>query len=307
MRTYIARRLLVSVLVVAGLSILSFSMIHLVPGDPVRLIYGRHFVSQEILDNVRHQLGLDLPLPEQYARYVSNALRGDLGRSLRSQRPVSLEILLNGRSTLQLTFAALLVSLLVGAPMGLLAALRRGSVFDKLTMVGALLGISVPSFLLGLVFIYVFAVGLNWFPVIGQGGGKGLVLPALTLGLAEAGLVARLLRSSTLEVLGEDYLTTARAKGLRERQVILRHALRNALIPVVTIVGVEAGYLLAGSVIVEVVFGRPGLGSLAVDGILNRDFPVVQGVVLVTAVAFVVVNTLVDLLYAVLDPRIKYR
>jgi peptide/nickel transport system permease protein len=307
MRAYVIRRLLVSILVIVGLSLLSFSMIHLVPGDPVRLIYGRHMVSQEILDNVRHQLGLDLPLPVQYIRYVSHALSGDLGRSLRSQRPVSQELLLQGRSTLALTVAALIVSILVGAPFGVLAALRRGSFLDKLSMMGAMLGISVPSFLLGLMFIYAFAVHFNWFPVVGQGAGKGLVLPALTLGLAEAGLVARLLRSSLLEVLGEEYMTTARAKGLHERQVILRHALRNALIPVVTIVGLEAGYLLAGSVVVEVVFARPGLGSLAVDGILNRDFPIVQGVILFTSVVFVLVNTAVDLLYAAVDPRIKYR
>jgi peptide/nickel transport system permease protein len=231
---------------------------------------------------------------------------GDLGRSIRSQLPVSQEILDRAPSTFELATAAMVISILIGAPIGILSALKRGSVLDKSSMVAALTGVSIPHFWLGLVLMYAFAVRLNWFPVLGLGGGMGLVLPAVTLGIGEAGVIARLVRSSMLEVLGEDYLITARAKGLPERVVILRHALKNALIPVITILGMEVGYLLAGSMIVEVVFGRPGIGTLAVSAILDRDFPVVQGTVFFTAVVFVSVNTLVDLLYAVLDPRISY-
>ena len=294
-----------ALLVVAGVSVLTFSMLHLVPGDPVRLMYGRTLVSAEVIANVRHQLGLDLPVGVQYWRYISGALTGNLGRSIRSQRPVAQELAARAPATFQLTMAALGVSLLIGLPSGLISALRRGTRVDKFSMMLALAGLSLPQFWLGLMLIYVFAVSLGWLPVTGLGGGKGLILPALTLGLGEAGLVARLFRSSMLDVLGEPYLITARAKGLPERQVIWRHAIRNALIPVITLLGLEMGYLLAGAVIVEVVFGRPGLGSLAVDGILNRDFPVVQGVVLFTSVVFVTLNTLVDMLYAVLDPRIR--
>ena len=306
MRTYLIRRLLVSVLVVIGVSILTFSMMHLVPGDPVELMYGRHLVSKDIIQNVRHELGLDLPVPVQYLRYFTHALQGDLGRSVRSQRPVLQEILARAPSTFELAFSGLVIGLLIGGPMGLVSALRRGSLADKFAMVFALLGVSAPQFWLGLVLISVFAVRLNWFPVLGLGAGRGLVLPALTMGLGEAGLFARIFRSSMLEVLGEDYLIVALSKGLSRRLVVLRHAMRNALIPVVTLIGLEIGYLLAGAVVIEVVFGRPGLGSLAVDGILNRDFPIVQGVVLFTSVAFVTINTLTDVLYSVLDPRIRY-
>jgi ABC-type dipeptide/oligopeptide/nickel transport system permease component len=306
MRAYITRRILSSILVIVGVSVLTFSMMHLVPGDPVRLMYGHRAVSAETLNIVRHQLGLDLPVPVQFFRYVSHALVGDLGNSIRSRRPVSEEILSRAAGTFELAGAAMLLSIVIGLPSGLLAALRRGSLLDKASMVMAMLGVSTPQFWLGLVLIYVFAVRLNWLPVLGIGAGKGLILPAITLGLGEVGIIARCVRSSMLEVLGQEYLVTARAKGLAERHVILRHALRNALIPVLTIVGLELGYLLAGAVIVEVVFGRPGLGNLAVDGILNRDFPVVQGVVLFTSVVFVTVNTLIDILYAGLDPRIRY-
>jgi peptide/nickel transport system permease protein len=303
---YLIRRLLVSVLVVIGVSLLTFSMMHLVPGDPVELMYGRNLVSKEIIQNVRHELGLDLPLPVQYFRYVTHALGGDLGRSVRSQRPVLQEILARAPSTFELAFSGLLIGLLIGCPVGLLSALRRGSIADRLAMVFALLGVSTPQFWLGLMLIFLFAVHLNWFPVLGLGVGRGLVLPALTMGLGEAGLFARLFRSNMLEVLGQDYLVVARAKGLSENLVVLRHALRNALIPVVTLIGLETGYLLAGAVVIEVVFARPGLGSLAVDGIMNRDFPIVQGVVLFTSVVFVTINTVTDILYTVLDPRIRY-
>ena len=306
MWVYLIRRVfVVSTLVIVGVSVLTFSMLHLVPGDPVRLMYGRTQVSAETLEIVRHQLGLDLPLPVQYFRYVSRVLTGDLGRSVRSQRPVAEELLARAPATFLLAAVAMLISVAAGLPLGLLSALHRGKALDRLSMVLALLGVSVPQFWLGLALILVFAVGLNWLPVSGVGSGKGLILPAVTLGLAETGLMARLFRSSMLDVMGEPYLVAARAKGASRRRVIAVHALRNALIPVVTIIGLESGYLLAGSVIAEVVFARPGLGSLAVDAILNRDFPVVQGVVLFTSVTFVSLNSFVDILYAFIDPRIR--
>ncbi len=306
MRAYVMRRILVSFLVIVGVSILTFSMLHLVPGDPVRLMYGQRPVSAETLQVVRHQLGLDLPVPVQYFRYVSHALVGDLGRSIRSNRPVTEEILSRAAPTVQLALSGMLLSTIMGLPVGLLAALKRGTRLDKAIMFTSLLGVSVPRFWLALVLIFAFAVRVHWFPILADTSTRGLVLPALTLALGEAGMVARLLRTSMLQVLGEEYLVTARAKGLSETLVIIRHALRNALIPVVTVMGMEVGYYFGGSVMIETVFGRPGIGRLAVDAVISRNFPVVQGTVLLSSVIFVLVNTLVDLLYATLDPRIRY-
>jgi peptide/nickel transport system permease protein len=293
-------------LVIVGVSLLTFLMMHLVPGDPVRIMYGQRPVSAETLQIVRHQLGLDLPLPVQYLRYVSHALVGDLGRSIRSNRPVAEEIISRAGPTVQLAASGMILSAILGMPVGLLAALKRGTRLDKAVMFLSLLGVSVPRFWLGLVLIFALAVRVHWFPILADASTRGLILPAVTLALGEAGMVARMLRATMLQVLGEEYLMTARAKGLSETLVIVRHALRNALIPVVTVMGMEVGYYFGGSVMIETVFGRPGIGRLAVDAVMNRNFPVVQGTVLLSSVVFVLVNTAVDLLYASLDPRIRY-
>lgn len=306
MSSYLRRRLLMSLLVLFGVSVLTFLMLHLVPGDPVHAMLGRQAVTAERAEQLRQELGLADPLPVQYGRYVSQALQGDLGRSIRSGRPVTATILEQLSSTIQLTLAAMAVAVVMGGSLGLLAALKPNTWLDTLTMTIAISGISIPSFWLGLLLILLFAVTLGWLPAVAAGNDwRGLILPALTLGLGEGAVITRLVRASMLDVLGQQYLTTARAKGVSERRVVLIHALRNALIPVVTVLGLQTGYLLAGSIVVESIFARQGLGRLAVTAISNRDFPVAQGVVLVIATIYVLVNTLTDLTYAVLDPRIR--
>jgi ABC-type dipeptide/oligopeptide/nickel transport system permease component len=306
MAAYLGRRLLTSLLVLVGVSALTFGMLHLVPGDPVTAILGRQAVSAERIAALRAQLGLDQPLLVQYAAYVGGALHGDFGRSIRSERPVLAMIAEALPSTLQLASAALLFAVLAGFGLGLLAAVRRGRWPDLLVTTVAVSGISIPSFWLGMLLILVFSVWLGWLPsVASQGDWRGLILPALTLAVAEAAVIARVVRSSVVEALNQEYMRTAVAKGLPPLRRLLRHALPNALIPVVTVVGLQAGFLLAGSVVVETVFARPGLGRLAISAVSNRDFPVVQGVVLVTAAAYVLINTFTDLLYAALDPRVR--
>jgi len=243
---------------------------------------------------------------KQYGRFVINAVRGDLGTSIRSRRPVSTEIGENVGSTAQLAVASMAVAIAIGVPLGLMAALFRASWFDAGSMIVALLGVSMPSFWLGLLMIVTFSLHLGWFPATGGGDLWHLVLPAVTLGMIASAIIARLTRSSMLEVLGQDYVRTARAKGLAWWGVVVRHALKNALIPVITIFGLQFGNLLAGAVIVETVFSRPGLGRLIVGGILAKDFPLVQGTVLFVATAYVLINVLVDLTYAFVDPRIRF-
>lgn len=306
MSSYLRRRLLMSLLVLFGVSVLTFLMLHLVPGDPVHAILGRQAVTAERAEQLRQELGLADPLPVQYGRYISQALQGDLGRSIRSGRQVTATILEQLPSTIQLTLAAMGVAVVMGGSLGLLAALKPNTWLDTLTMTIAISGISIPSFWLGLLLILLFAVTLGWLPAVAASNDwRGLILPALTLGLGEGAVITRLVRASMLDVLGQQYLTTARAKGASERRVVLVHALRNALIPIVTVLGLQTGYLLAGSIVVESIFARQGLGRLAVTAISNRDFPVAQGVVLVIATIYVLVNTLTDLTYAVLDPRIR--
>jgi peptide/nickel transport system permease protein/oligopeptide transport system permease protein len=254
---------------------------------------------------MRAQLHLDEPLPQQYGRFVWNAVRGDLGTSMRSRRPVTREILENLPSTAQLALASMAVAVTLGVALGLLAAVFRNTWLDVGSMLVALVGVSMPSFWLGLLLILVFSLFLGWLPATGGATLRHVILPALTLGMIAAAIVARLTRSSMLEVLGQDYIRTARAKGLGGWPVVLRHGLKNALIPVVTIFGLQFGNLLAGAVIVETVFGRPGLGRLIVGGVLAKDFPLVQGTILFVATAYVVMNLLVDVAYAVLDPRIR--
>ncbi len=306
MNAYLAQRALAALPVLLGVSLLVFSMLQLVPGDPVRLMLSEFQTTPEQVERLRSQLHLDDPLPVQFGRFVWNASHGDLGTSIRTRRPVAQEIADNLPSTLQLAVAGLVVAAALGVSLGIVAAVKQHSWMELASMLVALLGVSMPSFWLGLLLIFLLSLRLRVFPATGGGDLQHLVLPAVTLGLGAAAILARLTRSSMLEVLRQEYVTTARAKGLLEWVVIARHALKNALIPVVTIFGLQFGQLLAGTFVVETVFGRPGLGRLIIDGILNKDLPIVQGVVLVVAASYVVVNLLVDLLYGVLDPRIRY-
>ena len=291
--------------VLFGVTLAVFSMLFLVPGDPVKMMLAEFVTSPDQIAEMRAQLHLDEPLPRQYGRFVVNALRGDLGTSIRSRRPVATEIAENVASTAQLALASMAVAVAIGVPLGLLAALFRNTWLDVGSMVVALLGVSMPSFWLGLLLIFVFSLHLAWFPATGGGDLLHLVLPSLTLGTIASAIIARLTRSSMLEVLGQDYVRTARAKGLAWWGVVVRHALKNALIPIITIFGLQFGNLLAGAVIVETVFSRPGLGRLIVGGILAKDFPLVQGTVLFVAASYVMINVLVDFAYAFVDPRIR--
>lgn len=309
MGNYIRRRLLSVIPVMLGVTIVVFGMLRLVPGDPVVLMYSRSMAapSAEAVEAKRQELGLNDPLYVQYGRFLWNALHGDLGRSIQTNRPVAQEILQQLPSTLELTAAGMLIAVAVGLILGIIAGWKRNSWIDSLCMVTALTGVSIPSFWLAFLLILFFSLTLGWLPATGFGGWKRLVMPAATLGFTEASVIARLVRSSMIEVLQEDYITAARAKGLRERAVLTRHALKNTLIPVVTFVGLQFGYLLGGAVVVEAVFARQGIGRLAVDAIIYKDIPLVQGCILWMAAGFVLVNLLVDLLYGYLDPRIRYQ
>lgn len=310
---YVIRRLLVMLPVLFLVSLIIFMLIHLTPGDPALMMLGEE-ANPQALAALRQELGLDQPLAVQYAVWLGRVLRGDLGRSIRTNQPVSEAIGQRLPPTVELTLAALLVSMSIALPAGIISATRRGSRADIISTVGSLLGVSMPNFFLAVLLIFVFAYKLRWFPPIGwtppwENLGenlRGLVLPAICLGAAAAAVVARLTRSSLLEVLGQDYVRTARAKGLTENTVIRRHALKNALIPVVTIVGLQVGTLLGGAIIIETLFSLPGIGKLVVDSIFQRDFPLVQGVVLFLALVFLATSLVVDVLYAYLDPRIHY-
>lgn len=306
MSTFVLKRLFQSIPVIIGISILTFAMLHLVPGDPVQIFAGDKPLTEARAAEIRHQLGLDRPLWVQYLDYAGKALRGDLGVGLHSQKPVLTSIMQALPSTLQLTFAALVVAAVLGMLLGVLAAVQHGTWIDTMAMGLALLGISVPVFYSSLLLIIFFSFRLGWFPATGQGGLERLVLPATALGLASAASLARLVRSSMLEVLQQEFITTARSKGLTERAVIVWHALKNALIPTVTLLGLQIGGLLGGAVVTETIFSRPGIGRLAVDAINSRDFPLVQGTVLFAAVVYVLINLVVDVLYAAIDPRIRY-
>ncbi len=308
MFSYLLRRLFTSILVLFGISMLVFSVIHLVPGDVTMAILGRQKVTEEKVAELREQLGLNDPLYVQYGRYLSKALRGDLGVSIRNNLSVSEAISEQLPSTFALALSALTVALIIGGILGMLAALRHGSWVDTFVMGLSVSGLSIPTFWMGLLLILFFSVKLKLFPSISSGSSfAALFLPALTLGLPEAAVVARMVRASMLDVLNKDYIVTARAKGLPERMVILKHALRNALIPVVTFVGLQMAYLLGGATIVETMFARQGIGRLAVQSIFNRDYPMVQGVVLVTATIYVLINTLTDITYVWLNPKIRLK
>jgi len=304
-RRYLVRRLLALVPVLWGVSTFVFLIIHLIPGDPVDLMLGE---TAEATDKaaLRSALGLDRPLLEQYALFLGNLALGDLGRSLQTKRPVLETILDRLPATAELAVASLLLAVAMALPLGVYAATRQYSWIDLGSMGFALLGVSIPHFWLGPMLILVFSVGLDWLPVSGREGWPHLVLPSLTLGTALASILARMTRASMLEVIHLDYVIVARAKGLHESRVIGRHALKNALIPLITVLGLQMGALLSGAIITETVFAWPGIGRLTVQAIHSRDYPVVQGCVLVIASLYVVINFLTDLAYAWADPRIKY-
>jgi peptide/nickel transport system permease protein len=301
---FLVRRLAGALGVVLGVALLTSLLIRLVPGDPVELMLGESAAAGDRAA-LRASLGLDRPAPEQVLAQLDRLARLDLGESLYSRRPVSTLIAERLPATVELALAALAVAAAVAVPLGILAARRRGGLADGAAMGLALLGLSVPSFWLGPLLILLFSVVLGWTPVSGREGLASLVLPALTLGTGMAAVLARMLRSSLLETLSEDYVRTARAKGLGEGAVVWRHALRNAALPVVTVFGMQAGALLSGAVITETVFAWPGIGSLLVEAIQRRDFPVVQGCVLLISTTYVAVNALTDLAYAWLDPRVR--
>ena len=305
MHTFILRRLGAVVPVLLAVSVLVFLMSHLTPGDPATIMLGENASAADVA-RLRHQLGLDRPLTVQYGRYLAGVVRGDLGRSIRSGQPVAVEIWERFPPTLQLTLAAMVIAAAAGVLLGALAATSRTAAADALLMSTSLLGISMPSFWLGLLLILLFGLVLHWFPIAGGSDWRALVLPAVTLGTQAAAVLARLTRASLLDVLPSDFVRTARAKGVAGTRVLFRHALRNALIPVVTVIGLQFGALLGGAVIVESVFARSGLGRLAVTAVQSRDFPVIQGIVLFAAAVYALVNLSVDVAYLALDPRITY-
>jgi ABC-type dipeptide/oligopeptide/nickel transport system permease component len=293
-----------------GVLVVVFLVVHLIPGDPVRALLGDQATAEQVA-RTRRDLGLDQPLLVQFGDYLARLLQGDLGVSIASRQPVADQILARLPATATLAVAGVLVSVLIGVPMGILAATMRGRITDFVTLAISTVGVAAPSFWIGILLSTAFAIHLGWLPAIGGGtpGDTGsilraLVLPATALGLSGMALVARMTRSSMLDVLGEDYIRTARAKGLAERAVIYKHGLRNAAIPIITVIGLNFGHLLGGTIVMETVFARPGIGKLLLDAILGRDYPVVQGVTLVIAVSFVLVNLLTDLTYPVLDPRL---
>jgi peptide/nickel transport system permease protein len=304
-RRYIVQRLVASGLTLLGVSCIIFLMVRLLPGDPARVIAGL-LASEEDVVMIRRQLGLDQPLHVQYGRFLVHAVRGDLGLSARTSEPVMREITSRLPATLQLALISTLLATGGGVLAGVVAATRRYSGLDYLVSLATLLGVSMPVYWLGLLLIIVFAVQLNWLPAAGAEEPGSAILPSLTLASFSIALVARMTRSTMLEVLGQDFVRTARAKGLREYTVVYRHALRNALIPIITAVGLQFGALLGGAVLTETVFGWPGMGQLLVESIFARDYPMVQGIVLVFSALFILTNFLVDLSYVLIDPRIHY-
>ena len=305
MSRFLARRLALTLPVLLGVATLVFSLIHLIPGDPAQAILGEA-APQADVEELRRRLGLDRPLIEQYGSFLAGLVRGDLGISLRTGQPVTGQILERMPATIELAAAAMLVAIGVSIPLGIAAAVRRGTAVDHAAMTLALAGVSVPNFWLGPLLAIVFAVELGWLPVSGRGTAQHLILPAVSLGAALAAILARMTRASMLEELREQYVLAARARGVPRLRAIVRHAFRNSLIPVVTLVGLQFGAVLTGAVITETIFAWPGIGRLLIQSIGFRDYPLVQGCILLIAVTYVGVNLLTDLVYGVLDPRIRY-
>ena len=303
--SYVVRRLLQSLIVLKGVLVITFLMLHLT-GDPASLMMPEDSTTEEI-DEFRQRMGFNDPLIVQYGRFFVSALKFEFGVSFRQGEPAMKLVLERIPATAELALAAILIALVISLPAGVISATRRNSVWDRVSMLGALLGQSMPNFWLGLMLLIVFAVWLNLLPSHGRGGLDHLILPAVTSGLYATARITRVLRSGMLDVLGEDYVRTARSKGLRENMVIYQHALKNAAIPVVTVIGLELGIVLGGTVVVETVFAWPGVGRLTVNAIMNDDFPIVQAAVFFLAFMFIFINLVVDLLYAWLDPRISYK
>ena len=312
MTKFIMRRCLLIIPIVLGVTILVFLMFHLIPGDPAEYLL-RGFGTREQIDRLRQEMGLEDPLTVQYWRFLGGVIRADLGRSLATNRPVIDEIRQRFKHTIELAGVTLLIATVLGLNLGIISATRRHTIFDDISRLVALIGVSMPSFWLGLMLMFIFAYQLRWFPALGRGGPlwtltglKHVFLPALSLGAISSAVLARLMRSSMLDVLNEDYIRTARSKGLGERTALYKHALRNALVPVVTVIGMQAGVLLGGAIVTETIFAWPGLGRLTLDAILKRDLPLIQGSVLLFSFTFVFLNFLVDLMYGFIDPRIRY-
>ncbi len=306
MTAYIIRRIILIIPVVLGVTLVSFIILHSIPGDPAEIIAGMDGTT-EVLERIRTDLGLNRPLPVQYFIFIRNILiHGDFGYSYRTNRPVSQE--LKGRfvNSLKLGIAAVILAILIGLTLGILSALRDNSKLDRLFTISSLIALSTPTFWSGLLLMIFFSVYLGWFPAGGMAGIKSYILPAITLGLPASAVITRMVRTSLLEVLHENYIRTAKAKGLSPFTVTVRHALKNALIPTVTVIGLQFGWLLGGTVVVESVFSWPGMGQLIITGILGRDYPMVQGAIVVLAFAFILINLIVDILYTYLDPRIQY-
>ncbi|PRX16655.1 peptide/nickel transport system permease protein [Orenia metallireducens] len=333
MLTYIIRRLLLLIPILIGVSIAVFLMIHLIPGDPAKIMLGERATADDVA-RLREQMGLNDPLYQQYLRFMKDLLKGDLGRSVFSNEKITTELFERYPATIELTIASMLVAVLVGVPVGIISATKKYSIIDYLTMTGALVGVSMPIFWLGLMVIWLFAFKLGWFPpsarlsvgvdlhnitnfyvldsiltgnwIALKDSLYHLILPSFSLATIPMAIIARMTRSSMLEVLSKDYIKTAYAKGLSQKVVIYKHALRNALIPIVTVIGLQFGLLLGGAVLTETIFSWPGVGKYSVTAILSRDFPAVQGSVLALSTTFVLVNLMVDLLYGIIDPKIHY-
>ena len=305
MSTYVIRRLVGTVPVLFVATTLAFLVLQLIPGDPVNLMLGGVPTSLELRENLRKKLGLDQPLHTQYVTFITRAVRGDLGISFRTRQPVVEVIKQQLPSTLELAAGGMLIGVTFGMALGILAGIRPNSVIDTITMLIAIIGISIPGYWTAMLLIFIFGLKLGWVPIVGSGL-PALILPSIVVGSFAVGDIARLVRSSIVEVRNEDYIRTARAKGLPERRVILRHALRNAMIPVVTLIGLQLGLFVGGGVITETVFARQGIGKLLVDAILEKDYPIVQAIILMITSAYVFANFFVDILYSVLDPRIRY-
>lgn len=305
MTAYILRRTVAALLTLVVISIIIFLMLRLLPGDPARLLAGELATAADV-EAIRVKLNLNKPLTEQYAIFAQDLLRGDLGKSMRTEEPVLKEITDRLPNTLRLAVISIILSTLVGVPLGILAAVKRYSVLDFLISSATLIGVAMPVYWLGLMLIIIFAVQLQWLPAAGNENASSVILPAVTLALFSLAMITRMTRATTLDVLAQEYMTTARAKGLRKQVIMTRHALRNILIPVVTVVGLQFGSLLGGSILTETIFAWPGLGRLLTESLFARDYPVVQGLVLVYAGLFIVLNFLVDISYTYIDPRIRY-
>ncbi|WP_019122260.1 ABC transporter permease [Brevibacillus massiliensis] len=315
MVSYVGKRLLALIPVLIGVTILVFSIMHLSPGDPAQIILGPKATAESV-KQLRHELGLDLPVYQQYFRWITNVLAGDWGRSIQMKMEVLPLVLDRFGATFILTLASALISIVGGVLFGIIAAAKKYSFWDRFLMFLVLVGFCMPVFWFGILLQIQFGLKLDWLPISGMHspGKTGfvdmlpyLILPAVSLSAGTGAVIARMTRSSMLEVLGQDYIRTARAKGMKEQKVIYKHALKNAFIPILTVIGMQVGFLLAGAVLVEMVFSWPGIGTLMVKGIQARDFPLVQGIILFVATSYVVINLLVDLIYAYLDPRIKYK